>query len=397
MRALLRRPLQLLLLTLAGAVCLPAAQAQSVVQVVIDMRAEIAAGRFDPAQQQVGLRGALAPLSWGRTLVASVDAKRAGHFLLTLRFDTPAAQSVAYKFKIDSPGHPDAGWEEGRNRALALRPGEQVLERAFGSDPGAPPLQRTGRIERIAPLPSAWVSPREVQVWLPPGYESEPDRRYPVLYLHDGQNVFDAGAAGAEWQVDETAQRLVLAGEVAPLIIVAVANTAERVHDYTPVPGEVQGQRVGGGAPAYGRYLAQELKPLIDARFRTQPGRGSTAVGGSSLAGLVSMWLLLEHGATFGAGLVVSPSVWWAGEAILRQVAQAASSLPAPLIWLDVGELEGDGAVQGVRRLRQALAARGWAPAYLEQAGASHDEAAWAARVAPMLRHIHGKPAGAPR
>jgi predicted alpha/beta superfamily hydrolase len=304
---------------------------------------------------------------------------------------------VAYKFKVERAGRPDAGWESGRNRALVLVPGAQRLERAFGSDPGAAPPLRTGRIDRLAPQPSAWVDAREVQVWLPPGYADAPETRYPVLYLHDGQNVFDAAAAGAEWQVDETAQRLVGRGEIGPMIIVAVASTAERTQDYTPVPHLLPGSGpVGGGAARYGRYLVQELKPLIDTRYRTRPERANTALGGSSFGGLVSMWLLLEHPATFGAALVVSPSVWWGDAAILDQVARqhiAAGEGP-PRIWLDMGTGEGDAALHGARRLRDALRQRGWPVAYLEQAGAGHDEAAWAARVEPMLRFLYG--VGAP-
>ena len=387
-------PARTLLLTLALAALagpLPA-RAQSLLRVAIDMRAEIAAGRFDPQTEQVGLRGAAPLLSWSRSLLAQADAQRPGRFSVALHFAVTPAQALVYKFKIEGPGQLGEGWEEGRNRALVLRAGEQVLERAFGSQTEAPPLQRSGRIDRIAPLPSAFVSPRQVQVWLPPGYEAAGERRYPVLYLHDGQNVFDAEAAGAEWQFDETAQRMVLAGEVAPLIIVAVASNQDRVTDYTPVRGVQQGRHIGGGAAAYGRYLVHELKPLIDTRYRTQPGQPATAVGGSSLGGLVSMWLLLEHRETFGAALVVSPSVWWAGEHILRQVAVRKDRQPPPRIWLDIGELEGPGAVQAARRLRQALVARGWAPAYLEQADAGHDEAAWANRVASMLRHLQGAP-----
>jgi predicted alpha/beta superfamily hydrolase len=303
---------------------------------------------------------------------------------------------VAYKFKIDRPEQPAAGWESGANRAVLLKPGNMTLDRVFGSNPDAPPLQRTGRIDRIAALPSAHVSPREVQVWLPPGYEQDDGRRYPVLYLQDGQNVFDAAGAGAEWQVDEAAQRLVLAGEVAPLIIVGVASGDTRIQDYTPVPSRGPGGVVaGGGAAAYARYLTQELKPLIDRRYRTRPGRDSTAVGGSSLGGLVSMWSLLAHGDTFGAALVVSPSVWWADEDILKQVPQRAPGQPVPRIWLDVGVDEGPGMVAGARRLRQALAAAGWPSQYLEADGAGHDEASWAARVPQMLRFL--QPAEPPR
>lgn len=375
----------------------PAMASTATVEMRIDLRAEIAAGRFDPRHDAVGVRGGGAPLSWQHSVLAQRDAEDpAGPWRVRLHFDAvPAAgRELAYKFKIERPGRADDGWESGPNHSLLLRPGAQTLARAFGSAAAAVLPRRTGQIERLPPRPSAHVGPREVQVWLPPGYEAATARRYPVLYLQDGQNVFDAVAAGAEWQVDETAQRLVEGGAVAPFIVVAVASGDERLRDYTPVPGTagaLAGQ--GGGAAAYGRYLVQELKPYIDARYRTAPGREDTAVGGSSVGGLVSMWLLLAHGDVFGAGLVVSPSVWWADEAIVAQVGAAPAGTPAPRVWLDVGTDEGPGTLDGARRLRAALQARGWAPAYLEQPGAGHDEAAWAARVEPMLRFLYARPA----
>lgn len=368
-----------------------AAEDAVAVEFTIDMRGEIAAGRFDPARDGVGVRGGGEPLSWQRTLPAR-PGREAGLWQLRVVFGgvPEGGRTVAYKFKIDRPGRAaDDGWETGSNRSLLLVRGTVTLQRVFGTHPGAPPPRRTGLIHRIAPLPSAHVEPREVQVWLPPGYEAESPRRYPVLYLHDGQNLFDDGAAGAEWQVDETAQRLVLSGAVRPLIIVGVSSTGTRALDYTPVPMRRGDQGVqGGGAADYARYLVQELKPVIDARYRTQAGRDSTAVGGSSLGGLVSMWLMLHHGDVFGAALVVSPSVWWAQGAIVSAVQAAPASTPSPRLWLDAGTEEGRDMVPGARRLRQALQARGWTPAYLEQPGAGHDETSWAARVEPMLRFL---------
>ncbi len=378
------------------------------VEFVIDMRVEIAASRFDPARDTVGVRGAVAPLSWQQTLTASAVPGAPGLYRLLLQMEPSAAagQPVAHKFKVDTPGRPDAGWEPGRNRAWLLdaaapdaRPEQRVqrVQRVFGTDPAAPPPQRTGRIDRLPAQPSVHVAPREVQVWLPPGYADQPERRYPVLYLHDGQNVFDADAAGSEWQADEAAQRGVLAGELQPMIIVAVASTDTRMHDYTPWPRSKNLHDLfsaappgGGGGPAYGRYLMQELKPAIDARYRTLPGREHTALGGSSLGGLVTMWLLLEHGTTFGAGLVVSPSVWWADEAIVGAVQRAPADLPAPQLWLDMGTAEGPNAVPMARRLRAALLARGWELRYEEAAGAAHTEAAWAQRLPAMLRFLYG-------
>ena len=371
------------------------AAAAASAQFLIDMNGEIAAGRFDPALHRVGVRGAAAPLSWQRSVLAETTAV-AGQFFVRVQFDALPAQPVAYKFKIEIPGQPDAGWETGANRNLALRqPGLQIA-RAFDSRPDdAPPLVRSGNIEHIATQPSRFVAPREVQVWLPPDYAQQPARRWPVLYLHDGQNVFDSQAAGAEWQVDDVAQRLALAGEINPPIIVAVAHVdADRIADYTPYT-QRRGDGTpleGGNAAAYARYLVEELKPLVDQRWRTRPERAHTAVGGSSLGGLLSMWLLLENAATFGAGLVVSPSVWWGGGAIVDAVraAQLPPGTAPPRVWLCVGAREGQAMLEGARLLRQTLLQRGWAPGGLEASDGGHDEASWAARVEPMLRFLYG-------
>jgi predicted alpha/beta superfamily hydrolase len=129
---------------------------------------------------------------------------------------------------------------------------------------------------------------RDVLVYLPPGYRRARTRRFPVLYLHDGQNVFDAATAfgGNEWQVDETAQRLVTQKLIDPVIIVAVANTGEaRIHEYTPTRGRLPGgrrKRSKGLLRQYGSFLINELKPFIDARYRTLSAPEYTGLGGSS-------------------------------------------------------------------------------------------------------------------
>lgn len=267
----------------------------------------------------------------------------------------------------------------------------------------APPprrIVRTGVIERLGSVPSRHAPPREVQVWLPPGYAASPGRRYPVLYLHDGENVFDDSVSPVEWGVDETAQRLMAAGEVAPAIVVAVHTGRSRFDDYTPVPMRREGRQVGGQAAAYARFLVDELKPAIDSRYRTRPGPVDTAVGGSSLGGLVSLWLVLHEPATFGAALVISPSVWWGANQILREVASVPLGRGRPRLWLDIGLGEGAEAVDGARLLRDALLRRGWnggvpgSPlrptlAYLEVPGAAHDVPAWAARFEGMLRFLY--------
>ena len=371
------------------------------VPVRVDLGAEIAAGRFDPQRDGVGLRGGRPPLSWTRSL--PLQPRGDGSYTTLLRIDQPAAsgQPLPYKFRIERPGlGPDEGWEPGRNHSLLVHlPGARI-DRAFGVPAEPPPAQRTGTIVDLGIVASRHVPARRVEVWLPPSYDTQAPRRHPVLYLHDGQNVFDARAAGTEWQVDETAQRLALAGAIDAPIVVAVASGPDRMAEYTPTSmwvdarrsGQAAGRHVGGAAPALARFLIDELKPMIDARFRTRGGPADTAVGGSSLGGLLSLWLALEHPQTFGAALVVSPSLWWDDGLPLRLVdAARGPGAPRPRLWLDIGALEGERAVAEARRLRDALRRQGWTDArlaYVEAADGDHDEVSWAGRVEGMLRFL---------
>ncbi|HEX5706153.1 MAG TPA: alpha/beta hydrolase-fold protein [Pyrinomonadaceae bacterium] len=234
---------------------------------------------------------------------------------------------------------------------------------------------------------------RDIIVYLPPGYESNKRRRYAVFYMHDGQNLFDGATSfipGQEWRVDETAERLIRAGQIEPLIIVGIYNAGkDRVDEYTPVRDAKH--KAGGRADAYGRMLVEELKPFIDARYRTRRGAADTGLGGSSLGGLVSLHLGLRHPHVFGKLAVVSPSVWWAERAILAEVA-ALKRKPRLRVWVDTGTEESEEAAPDARRLRDALRAEGWREGfdlkYVEAAGAKHNEAAWAERVEPILRFL---------
>src|SRR5579871_4912540 len=168
---------------------------------------------------------------------------------------------------------------------------------------GAPPSQAkrphtlTGdfRMHRLHSRILTADPDRDIIVYLPPGYETEKRKRYPVLYMQDGQNLFDdATSFLGEWHLDETAQALIPAKEIAPLIIVGIYNAGiHRIDEYTPARDPKMS--MGGQADLYGRMLVEELKPFIDRRYRTLKDAAHTGLGGSSLGGLVSLYLGLKH------------------------------------------------------------------------------------------------------
>jgi predicted alpha/beta superfamily hydrolase len=243
---------------------------------------------------------------------------------------------------------------------------------------------------------------RDVIVYLPPGYAIENAKRYAVLYLHDGQNLFDGATSfipGQEWRVDETAQELILGRKIEPLIIVGVYNTGnDRIDEYTPVRDPEF--KAGGRADLYGRFLVEELKPFIDNTYRTRKDSAHTGLGGSSLGGLISLYLGLKYPDVFGKLAVVSPSVWWADKQIVKYVA-ALPRKSHSRIWLDTGTKEGrnakeaQGTVDDARLLKAALLKKGWRDGkdvkYLEAEAAEHNEAAWAARTAQILEFLFPK------
>lgn len=239
---------------------------------------------------------------------------------------------------------------------------------------------------------------RDVLVFLPPGYRSSRTRRYPVLYLHDGQNMFDATTAfgGTEWGADETAQRLVQEKLIEPVIIVAVANTGlARIHEYAPSRGRLEAgkrKRSKGLLRHYGRFLIKELKPFIDARYRTLTEAEHTGLGGSSLGGLATLALGLWFPNVFRRLAVMSPSIWWDDSVILKMIEQIDEEARPPLkIWLDTGTNE-DG-WERARLLRDGLLEKGWRLHddlhYFEDEGGGHSEHAWAHRFDAVLRFLY--------
>jgi len=235
---------------------------------------------------------------------------------------------------------------------------------------------------------------RDVIVYVPPGYDEDPARTYPILYMHDGQNLFDGRTSfipGRTWEVREHADGAILAGEVEPLVIVGIYNTGDRrLAEYTPE----RDWRMGGGeADSYGLLLTRELMPFIAARYRVRTEREATGMGGSSLGGLATLYLGLRYAQHFSRLAVLSPSVWWNHKSILGYLRERAPQIQQkPRIWLDVGEGEGRRTIDNAGQLNQRLVAQGWRPGkdlHFERVeGGTHDEASWSTRVTPMLKFL---------
>lgn len=253
---------------------------------------------------------------------------------------------------------------------------------------------RPGRLDYIHDFTSAILQAhREVTIYLPPGYDERPEIRYPVLFMHDGQNLFEAERAfipGQHWRLAEAADAAIGARNAEPLIIVGVDNGgADRGDEYTPSYDPKR--KMGGKAGDHARMLIEELKPLIDTNYRTIPDPKRTGIGGSSLGGLVAMYLVLRHPAVFGRAAVMSPSVWWDDRMILEEV-DRFQTLPRPRLWLDIGGREGREALVNVRLLRDRLRAGGWDEEnfrYYEDRRGDHSERAWAARSRMMLEFLY--------
>ncbi len=279
-------------------------------------------------------------------------------------------------------------------------------------------LDRNPRLRRIRQFHSNFLpSDRDISVWLPPTYGTEPDRRFPVLYLHDGQNLFDPRTAyvpGRTWNAQATADRLTREQLITPVILVGINNAGpRRMDEYTPSRDWRHG---GGKSPLYARLLVDELKPLIDSALRTLTGPEDTGLAGSSLGGLVSLAIGLDYPQIFGKLGVLSPSVWWDRREILTRIGPEDSprprilppflrhnpaprpaplfteERPRPRIWLDMGMNEGLRHLRDCDLLHQRLLTRGWQDEvdlrYLRVPGAVHDEEAWARRFDRVLQWL---------
>jgi predicted alpha/beta superfamily hydrolase len=243
---------------------------------------------------------------------------------------------------------------------------------------------------------------RFLRVWLPPGYENNENsaRRYPVLYLNDGQNLFEPSTSftGVEWQVDETADRLIREEQVPSMIIVGIDNAGkERFREYmphrsmSPMMLRVQGNR-------YPNFLMKEVMPFDARNYRVAPGPENTGLGGSSLGALISLYTVALHPGWFGKLLIESPSLWASNRQMIKD-SRPIKQWPER-IFLGTGTAEAGredrdrSVVDDVRELAAILRRAGLDDRRLQlmiDEGATHHESAWARRFPDALAFLFGK------
>ena len=260
-----------------------------------------------------------------------------------------------------------------------------MYENGAGTQPATG--QIVGNIRVLAGVHSPQLgNTRDIQVYLPPSY-AHSGRHYPVIYMHDGQNLFDATASFAgEWHVDDTFERIGHEGVEA--IVVAIPNMGgDRLDEYSPFRDPDRG---GGRGDAYLDFIVWTLKPEIDQRFRTRSERTHTGVIGSSMGGLISLYAFFRNPEVFGFAGVMSPSLWFADRAIFDYAAPRKGWTGK--IYLDIGTGEGRLQVRNTRLMARLLRSTAARPRlslmYVEDKGAHHNESAWSGRFERAVRYL---------
>ncbi len=319
----------------------------------------------------ITVRGSKAPLSWS----AGVNATWTTGNVWTYSWSDTVGD-VELKPLIN-----DATWSVGAN--YKVKAGTTVDIYPFFQG-------RAGTLVKVSNFSSPQLgNTRTLRIYLPPSYGQTALKRYPVLYMHDGQNLFEASTAfgGVEWRVDETANNLINNGQMDEAIIVGIDNGGgSRIYEYTPCCDPQYG---GGGADVYERFILESVKPYIDQNYRTLPSNKNTAIMGSSLGGLVSFYIGRRHPEVFSKLAGLSSSFWWNNQMLTRQVETSTTKVLVN-IYIDAGT-SSDGLTE-TTRMRDALAADGYLQGkdlyYYVAQGAGHNESSWAARLHIPLTYL---------
>ena len=356
-----------------------------------------------PADQRIYVAGSFndwQPGEPGYALARQAD----GSYQLTLPATVRGAQEFKFTRGSWATGEADVTFQAVANRRAEFGASPTTLtfqvanwqdQRPGGAAPASSkPHTLAANVHIISDsfrMPQLGGRARRVWLYLPPGYAAAWLKRYPVLYLQDGQNVFDnATSFSGEWGVDETLNQLAAAGQRnAECIVVAVDNGGEhRLDEYSPWANAEY--KKGGEGDQYTNFLALTLKPYIDAHYRTRPDAAHTAIAGSSMGGLIALYAGLKYPSLFGRVGVFSPAIWFAKDSILAYERRR----PAPLasrFYFVAGPSESETMLPLMSEARNGLLARGIAASHIvliAPADGKHAEWFWQREFGPAYRWL---------
>ena len=358
-----------------------------------------------PAGQPLYVAGSFngwQPAAPGYALARQPD----GSYQLTLPATVQGAQEFKFTRGSWATGEADAQFQPVGNRRANFGAGQPSTctfevanwqdQRPGGAAPASPkPHTRAANVQIISDsfrLPQLAGRARRVWLYLPPGYASHPGQRYPVLYLQDGQNVFDdATSFSGEWGVDETLNRLATESPQRPgCIVVAVDNGGERrLDEYSPWANA--DYKKGGEGDQYTNFLALTLKPYIDAHYRTRPDAAHTAIAGSSMGGLIALYAGLKYPRVFGRVGVFSPAIWFAKDSILSYERRHRPAPLASRFYFVAGPAESETMLPLMAEARNGLLASGVKSSHLRlkaPADGQHAEWFWRRELEPAYRWL---------
>jgi enterochelin esterase-like enzyme len=243
----------------------------------------------------------------------------------------------------------------------------------------------TGTVYYYKKLIGNGIRERDIVIWVPPGYEKEKKMKYPVLYMHDGQNIFDprTSSFGVDWQIDETCDSLIRNRIIDPIIVVGIYNTQGRSSEYSP----------GKMGTAYMELVVKKIKPFIDSIYRTMPDRKHTYVGGSSSGGTISFMLAWNYPEIFSKALCFSPAFKIGALDLVKEASDFTGKKKKLVFYFDNGGKGLEERLQpGVDEMLKALEEKGFIRNrdlfYVSAPDAEHNEAAWAKRMPEALKLI---------
>ncbi|MFL6656822.1 MAG: alpha/beta hydrolase [Massilia sp.] len=315
---------------------------------------------YDAGKDTINVRGDKGPLSWDKGAAATLAADKVWTYSWPDSLGDVQMKPTLGADKVSSGG---------------------VYKLAAGSTADIYPFFGApfGKLTIIPDFASPQLNnSRKLRIYLPASYEENKAKRYPVLYMHDGQNLFDAKTAayGVEWGIDETVNRLVATGVMDEIIVVGIDNTPDRIPEYTPCCDPKHG---GGKLPSYQAFIVDTVKPYVDSHLRTLPGKENTAIMGSSLGGIASFVIATHKSDVFSKAGGISSSFWWNNKMLVTH-------LPAKVpvkFYLDAGTQ--DDGLEETTLMRDVMLANGYRAGvdlmFYAAQGGIHNEKSWAARV----------------